>query len=90
MKLKISEIDTKGAKGVPPTLYMVVAPNMKSKKNVLVYGHLDKRPALTEEWSEGLSPWNPVIDKEKLHLYGRGGAENGYNFFMTAAIIKAM
>lgn len=90
LDLEIAEIDILEKKGIPPTLYIVIPPNLKSTKNILVYGYLDKQPALKKEWSEGLSPWIPKIDKEKYHLYGRGGASNGYNFFMTTAIIKAM
>src|SRR5207342_146712 len=45
---------------------------------VLLYGHLDKQPEMTG-WAEGLGPWVPVLDGDKL--YGRGGADDGYAIF---------
>ncbi|HVR82527.1 MAG TPA: peptidase M20, partial [Luteimonas sp.] len=42
---------------------------------VLLYGHLDKQPEMTG-WDEGLGPWQPVIQGDRL--YGRGGADDGY------------
>ena len=32
---------------------------------VLLYGHLDKQPEMTG-WREGLGPWQPVIEGDKL------------------------
>ena len=46
----------------------------ESENTVLLYGHLDKQPEMTG-WQEGLGPWQPVLDGDKL--YGRGGAEIG-------------
>jgi len=54
---------------------------------VLLYGHLDKQPEFTG-WSEGLSPWEPVIRDGKL--YGRGGADDGYAVFSSLAAIRAL
>src|SRR5690606_22417116 len=45
---------------------------------VLLYGHLDKQPPFTG-WREGLGPWEPVIEGDRL--YGRGGADDGYSTF---------
>ena len=42
---------------------------------VLIYGHLDKQPALGD-WSAGLGPWQPVLRDGRL--YGRGAADDGY------------
>ena len=36
---------------------------------VVLYGHLDKQPEMTG-WRDGLSPWEPVIEGDRL--YGRG------------------
>ena len=58
------------------------------KKTILMYGHIDKQPPLTEQWSEGLHPYIPVRKGNKL--YGRGGADDGYAFFSCATIIKAL
>ena len=54
---------------------------------VLLYGHLDKQPEFTG-WSEGLSPWTPVIRDGKL--YGRGGGDDGYAVFASLAAIRAL
>ncbi|HEY8057627.1 MAG TPA: peptidase M20, partial [Acidimicrobiales bacterium] len=43
---------------------------------VLLYGHLDKQPEFTG-WRDGLGPWTPVLDGDRL--YGRGGADDGYS-----------
>src|SRR5665213_1422455 len=54
---------------------------------VLLYGHLDKQPAMTG-WSDGLGPWTPVIEGDKL--YGRGGADDGYAMFGALSAILAL
>ena len=41
---------------------------------VLLYGHLDKQPEMSG-WREGLGPWTPALEGDKL--YGRGGADDG-------------
>ena len=55
--------------------------------NVLMYGHLDKQPEMTG-WNDGLGPWTPVLDGEKL--YGRGGADDGYAIFASVCSLKAL
>jgi acetylornithine deacetylase/succinyl-diaminopimelate desuccinylase-like protein len=54
---------------------------------VLLYGHLDKQPEMTG-WDEGLGPWEPVLDGDRL--YGRGGADDGYAIFGSLAAILAL
>jgi acetylornithine deacetylase/succinyl-diaminopimelate desuccinylase-like protein len=54
---------------------------------VLLYGHLDKQPEF-DGWSNGLSPWEPVLRDGKL--YGRGGADDGYAVFGSLAAIRAL
>jgi acetylornithine deacetylase/succinyl-diaminopimelate desuccinylase-like protein len=54
---------------------------------VLLYGHLDKQPEMTG-WRDGLSPWEPVIDGDRL--YGRGGADDGYAAFASLTAIAAV
>jgi acetylornithine deacetylase/succinyl-diaminopimelate desuccinylase-like protein len=58
-----------------------------SADTVLLYGHLDKQPAMTG-WDEGLGPWTPVRRGEKL--YGRGGADDGYAAFASLTAIEAV
>ena len=58
-----------------------------SAECVLLYGHLDKQPEMTG-WREGLGPWNPVIEDDRL--YGRGGADYGYAVFAALTAIQAL
>ena len=55
--------------------------------NILMYGHLDKQPEM-EGWRDGLGPWNPVIEGDKL--YGRGGADDGYAMFAATAAVRSL
>ena len=54
---------------------------------VVLYGHLDKQPEM-HGWREGLGPWTPVIEDDRL--YGRGGADDGYSAFASLAAIEAV
>ena len=54
---------------------------------VVLYGHLDKQPPMLG-WREGLGPWKPVREGERL--YGRGGADDGYAAFASLAAIEAV
>jgi acetylornithine deacetylase/succinyl-diaminopimelate desuccinylase-like protein len=54
-------------------------------RTVLLYGHLDKQPEMAG-WREGLGPWTPVIEDDKL--YGRGGADDGYAAFAALVAIE--
>jgi acetylornithine deacetylase/succinyl-diaminopimelate desuccinylase-like protein len=54
---------------------------------VLMYGHLDKQPEFSG-WSDGLTPWTPVIRDGKL--YGRGGADDGYALFASLTAIRSL
>ena len=54
---------------------------------VLLYGHLDKQPEM-EGWREGLGPWTPVLEGDRL--YGRGGADDGYSAFASLTAIEAV
>src|SRR5450432_3559486 len=59
----------------------------KAGDTVMLYGHLDKQPEMTG-WREGLGPWTPVIEGDKL--YGRGGADDGYAIFASLTAINAL
>jgi acetylornithine deacetylase/succinyl-diaminopimelate desuccinylase-like protein len=54
---------------------------------VMLYGHLDKQPEMTG-WRDGLGPWTPVIEGDKL--FGRGGADDGYAIFASLSAINAL
>jgi acetylornithine deacetylase/succinyl-diaminopimelate desuccinylase-like protein len=57
----------------------------QGEDTVLLYGHLDKQPEMTG-WRQGLSPWTPVREGDKL--YGRGGADDGYSSFASLAALR--
>lgn len=71
--------------GRTPVLLVEVAG--QNEDTVLLYGHLDKQPEF-DGWSNGLSPWEPVIRDGKL--YGRGGADDGYAVFGSLTAIRAL
>jgi acetylornithine deacetylase/succinyl-diaminopimelate desuccinylase-like protein len=54
---------------------------------VVLYGHLDKQPEMTG-WRDGLGPWTPVLEGDRL--YGRGGADDGYSVFAALTAIEAL
>ena len=54
---------------------------------ILLYGHLDKQPAMTG-WRDGLGPWTPVLEGDRL--YGRGGADVGYAVFASLTALLAV
>lgn len=54
---------------------------------VMLYGHLDKQPEMTG-WREGLGPWYPVLEDDRL--YGRGGADDGYAIFASLTALAAL
>ncbi|HEX8254915.1 MAG TPA: M20 family metallopeptidase [Thermoanaerobaculia bacterium] len=68
-----------------PVIFMEIEGDASS--TVLMYGHLDKQPAMVG-WEEGLGPWTPVVRDGKL--FGRGGADDGYATFATIAAIKSV
>jgi acetylornithine deacetylase/succinyl-diaminopimelate desuccinylase-like protein len=53
----------------------------------LLYGHLDKQPEMTG-WRDGLGPWQPVRDGDRL--YGRGAGDDGYAAFAAMTAIEAV
>lgn len=69
--------------GRTPLLYIEVEGDPSS--TILMYGHLDKQPAMTG-WEKGLDPWTPVIRDGRL--YGRGGADDGYAVFSAVSAIR--
>src|SRR5215212_7824264 len=68
-----------------PLIFMEIEGDPSS--TVLMYGHLDKQPAMVG-WENGLGPWTPVLRDGKL--YGRGGADDGYAIFATIGSIRAL
>ena len=75
--------------GRTPVVLMELAasPGLEALPPVLLYGHLDKQPEMTG-WREGLGPWQPVRDGDRL--YGRGGGDDGYAAFASTLALKAL
>jgi acetylornithine deacetylase/succinyl-diaminopimelate desuccinylase-like protein len=82
MKLEVVRLE-----GRTPVLFAEIAATGASTGNILVYGHLDKQPEMSG-WREGLGPWTPKLEGEKL--YGRGGADDGYAVFSALAALRAL
>lgn len=80
LTLEVHELE-----GRTPVIFMEIDGDASS--TVLMYGHLDKQPAMVG-WEDGLGPWTPVMRDGKL--YGRGGADDGYAIFATISSIRAL
>jgi acetylornithine deacetylase/succinyl-diaminopimelate desuccinylase-like protein len=78
-------VDIVRLEGRTPVVFVEVEGD--SEDTVVLYGHLDKQPEF-DGWSDGLSPWEPVIRDGKL--YGRGGADDGYAVCGSLAAIRAL
>ena len=83
-------VETHRLPGRAPVILMEIPPlgtHVDGGDTVLLYGHLDKQPEMTG-WREGLSPWEPVREGDKL--YGRGGADDGYSAFASLAAVRML
>jgi acetylornithine deacetylase/succinyl-diaminopimelate desuccinylase-like protein len=74
--------------GRTPVLFAEIPPanGGPDDTTVFLYGHLDKQPEVSG-WREGLGPWTPVMDGDRL--YGRGGADDGYAIFAALTAVQA-
>lgn len=79
------QVEVVQLEGRTPLLFMEVPGDVDD--TVLLYGHLDKQPEMTG-WREGLDPWTPVREGDKL--YGRGGADDGYAAFAALTAIEGV
>ncbi|EFA84092.1 Succinyl-diaminopimelate desuccinylase [Heterostelium album PN500] len=80
--------EIKRIEGLTPIILIIVEATKTNPKNVLLYGHMDKQPPLTEQWEEGLHPYKAVTRNKRL--YGRGGADDGYSTFGSVMAVKAL
>jgi acetylornithine deacetylase/succinyl-diaminopimelate desuccinylase-like protein len=82
------EFEIHRLEGRSPVLFAEIAPanGGPADTTVFLYGHLDKQPEVTG-WREGLDPWTPVMEGDKL--YGRGGADDGYATFAAFTAVEA-
>ncbi|HUS33178.1 MAG TPA: M20/M25/M40 family metallo-hydrolase, partial [Kofleriaceae bacterium] len=86
-KLEVVQLEDKGKPRTPCIFIEIPGTGGKQGDTVMLYGHLDKQPEMTG-WREGLGPWTPVIEGDKL--YGRGGADDGYAIFASLTAINAV
>jgi acetylornithine deacetylase/succinyl-diaminopimelate desuccinylase-like protein len=80
LKVEIVRID-----GRTPLLFLEIPGTAPG--TVLMYGHVDKQPEM-EGWSDGRSPWEPVLRDGRL--YGRGGADDGYAAFAALTALEVV
>ena len=80
LKIEVHEIEDR-----TPVIFMEIDGDESS--TVLMYGHLDKQPAMVG-WEDGLGPWTPVLRDGRL--YGRGGADDGYAIFASISSIASL
>lgn len=60
-----------------------------AKRTVLTYGHGDVVRGLDEQWRQGLSPWQIVVEGQRI--YGRGTADNkGQHTINLAAVATVL
>ena len=86
-KLEVIRLADGGKPRTPVIFIEIPGTGGKAGDTVMLYGHLDKQPEMTG-WREGLGPWTPVIEGDKL--YGRGGADDGYAIFASLTAINAL
>eukprot|EP01083_Nonionella_stella_P297209 1009452_1 len=86
--LKGLKLEILADKDRTPLIFLEVDANRKELENtnVLLYGHFDKQPPLTDQWDPGLGPYTPVVKDGKL--YGRAGADDGYSIMAAITSIK--
>jgi acetylornithine deacetylase/succinyl-diaminopimelate desuccinylase-like protein len=80
-----ARIEVHELEGRTPLLWIEIDGQRDS--TVLMYGHLDKQPAMVG-WEKGLGPWTPVLRDGKL--FGRGGADDGYAVFAAISAVRAL
>jgi len=80
-----AEISVHRLPGRTPVLLIEIPGD--SDESVLLYGHFDKQPEMVG-WREGLDPWTPVREGDRL--YGRGGADDGYATFASLTAIRLL
>lgn len=75
---------------LPPCLcsLLQVPGSNDTAETILMYGHMDKQPPMTEFWNPGTGPHTPVVKDGKL--YGRGGADDGYSIFAAIGALQVL
>ncbi len=83
--LKLEVIRLEGR--TPVIFFELPATKAGSSDTVVLYGHLDKQPEFNG-WRADLGPWTPKQQGELL--YGRGGADDGYEIYASVAALLAL
>lgn len=87
LALTDATVTTRRLDGRTPMLVVDVPATCAASGTVVIYGHLDKQPALGE-WGEGLDPFTPVRRDDRL--YARGVADDGYALFAALLGVAAL
>jgi acetylornithine deacetylase/succinyl-diaminopimelate desuccinylase-like protein len=85
--LREATISTRELPGRTPLLMIDVPATGGVDGTVVLYGHLDKQPALGT-WSEGLAPFTPVRRGDRL--FARGVADDGYAIFVAMLGLRSL
>lgn len=85
--LRDATVEVREIEGRTPMLVVDVPSTCDADGTVMLYGHLDKQPALGT-WGEGLDPFRPVRRDDRL--YARGVADDGYALFAALLGILAL
>ena len=72
-KLPGLKLEVLREKGRTPLIFIEVPGSNSTAETILMYGHMDKQPPMTEFWNAGTGPHTPVVKDGKL--YGRGGGK---------------
>ena len=85
--LRGATVEIRSIAGRTPMLFVDVPSTCGADGTVVLYGHLDKQPALGT-WGEGLDPFTPVRRDDRL--YARGVADDGYALFAALLGVQAL
>jgi acetylornithine deacetylase/succinyl-diaminopimelate desuccinylase-like protein len=87
LAIRGATVSIRRLEGRTPMLVVDVPATADADGTVLIYGHLDKQPALGE-WGEGLAPFAPVRRDDRL--FARGVADDGYALFTALLGVAAL
>jgi probable amidohydrolase/peptidase len=71
----------------PALFFDIPASGKDNEKAVFFYGHFDKQPE-GEGWSINRKPFEPTLEGDRL--YGRGAADDGYNFYAAMVALLSL
>jgi acetylornithine deacetylase/succinyl-diaminopimelate desuccinylase-like protein len=87
LSIRDATVTTRRLEHRTPMLVVDVPATCAAEGTVVIYGHLDKQPALGE-WGDGLAPFTPVRRDDRL--YARGVADDGYALFSALLGVAAL